>query len=124
MSAILEVHVAYADKLVNDLRINFPTATTDRVENAIKTVAQRIYDDALRLVPVRTGFLRSTIGWDEEGNFSFKLFAKAIYAPYVEWGTSRMAPRLFMTRALEMHTIELLQEVQNAVAEAISDTFK
>ena len=124
MSAVIQVEVLYAEELVANLRREFPNAVTDGVQDAIKIVAQRIYDEVLRLVPVRTGYLRSTVGYDTEGKWFFKIFAKAPYAAYVEWGTSRMVPRLFMTRALEMHRVELIEEVENAVAKAVIQAFR
>ena len=67
------------------------------------------------MVPVRTGFLLSTIGAETLARWAFTLYARAPYAGYVEWGTVRMAARLYMTRAIEMHQGELTQEVANAV---------
>lgn len=70
-------------------------------------MAKAIYERANQLVPVRTGFLKSTINvLVEEGNIS--VMAWAFYAGFVEFGTSRMAPRPFMRPAV--------QEVANTLA--------
>jgi HK97 gp10 family phage protein len=124
LSAVIKVEVLYAAELVGRFRRDFPDASTQAVQDAIQAVAQRIYDSAMLFVPVRTGYLRSTIAVDSFGKWIFKLLARAPYAPYVEWGTRRIEPRLFMTRALEMHRIELVEEVENGVARAIQDTFR
>jgi HK97 gp10 family phage protein len=123
MSAIIEIQVQYAAQLAAALREDFPSASTQAVQDAITLVGQRIYDEAVRLVPVRTGYLRSSISVEPSGKWILKILARAYYAPYVEWGTRRMEPRLFMTRALELHQTELLEEVENGVARAIQDTF-
>jgi HK97 gp10 family phage protein len=123
LSAVIQVQVNYAAELAARLRSEFPVATDDRIQEAIITVAQKINDEALRLVPVRTGYLRSTIMSESVGKWSFRIMARAYYAPYVEFGTRRMMPRLFMTHALMLHQTELLEEVENGVARAIQDTF-
>jgi HK97 gp10 family phage protein len=79
-------------------------------------------DDARRFVPVRTGFLLSTIGLGATGlKWGFWLYARAPYAAFVEFGTRRMSARLFMTRAVELHTAEMWQEIQSAVARAFTE---
>lgn len=56
--------------------------------------------------PVDTGFLRGSIGTTITGGaLSTEITAvvgpTASYAPYVEWGTSRMAPAAFMGPAFD-----------------------
>ena len=56
--------------------------------------------------PVDTGFLRSSIGTDITGGamsteISAVVGPTASYAPYVEFGTYRMAPAAFMGPALD-----------------------
>jgi HK97 gp10 family phage protein len=124
MSAVIQVTVEYAAELAAALKENFPSASTQAVQDAVTLVGQRIYDEALRLVPVRTGYLRSSISVEPSGKWVLKILARAHYSVYVEFGTRRMEPRLFMTRALEMHAAELMEEVENGVARAIQDTFR
>jgi HK97 gp10 family phage protein len=78
-------------------------------------VADRILETAQMFTPVRTGFLLSTEGLESEGEWAFVIYARAFYAPFVEWGTRRMCPRLFMTRAFELHKDELPMEIDNAL---------
>lgn len=58
--------------------------------------------EAKRLVPVRTGYLRSTIYHRTEG-LRMDFGAAASYALFVELGTRRMQPRPFIRPAFESH---------------------
>jgi hypothetical protein len=97
---------------------NYPWA----VSNAMKTVAERVLETSNVLVPVRTGFLKSTLGFRQDNNFQVTFFASAPYAPFVEFGTRYMSARLFLTRSIEQHQAEFPQEVQNAMAQ-LRDNF-
>ena len=68
-----------------------------------KTVA-----DAKNIVPVRTGTLQRSIRW-WGGEGEYHVGSNVHYAPYVEYGTSRMAPRPYLTPAL-LQNIPLLRE--------------
>jgi HK97 gp10 family phage protein len=116
--------VEYARELAAALRQTFPNALDNRVTEAVRTVGERMADDARKFCPVRTGFLRSTIALDQPtgAKWVFYLLARAPYAIYVEYGTRRMHPRLFMTRAVELHKDEMTQEVKNAVFNAAVDS--
>ena len=81
------------------------------VADAMKTVAQRVLETSNVLVPVQTGFLKSTLGFRQDSNFQVTFFATAPYAPFVEFGTRRMAARLFLTRSIQQHQEEFPQEV-------------
>lgn len=89
---------------------------------AIQTVVDRVLDTARRLVPVRTGFLLSTIGAETLERWAFTIYARAPYAGYVEWGTFRMYARLYMTHAIEMHQGELTQELADAVVKSAQES--
>lgn len=116
--------VDYARELAAALRETFPNALDGKVTEAIRTVGERMADDARKFCPVRTGFLQSTITVDQPAGakWVFYFLARAPYAVYVEFGTRRMAARLFMTRAVELHTAEMIQEVKDAVFNAAVDS--
>lgn len=57
--------------------------------------------EAQAFAPVDTGNLRSSIGWGMTNAFSGEFGATAEYAPYVEDGTSRMAPQAFVGPAFD-----------------------
>jgi len=120
----VEVKAEYAKELARALKEYFPEAMLEHVQKAIITVGERVADDARKFCPVRTGYLQSTIGLQPDVNkWTFYVVATAPYAIYVEYGTRRMAPRLFVTRAVELHRQELLDEVVRAVGEAAEEAF-
>jgi HK97 gp10 family phage protein len=114
MSAVIKVEVKYAKDLARNLRELWPDALDKGVQNAIHMIGERMLDTANRLVPVRTGYLRSTLALEQTGKWTFRLVARAPYAAFVEWGTGRMHAHLFMTQAVQMHTAEMWEEVENA----------
>jgi HK97 gp10 family phage protein len=123
LSVSVQVTVKNGAGLIVSLQ-SLREALKEQVQNSITVVGARILDDMRRFTPVRTGYLLSTENIEEIGQFAFVIYARAFYAPFVEWGTRRMAPRLFMTRAFELHKEELLQEAQAAVANSVADTFR
>ena len=92
------------------------------VSGAMRTVADRVIDTANVLVPVRTGFLKSTLGYRQDTPLQLTFFATAPYASYVEFGTRYMAARLFLTRSIEQHQVEFPQMVECALAQ-LRDNF-
>ena len=89
----------------------------EAVGAALMRIAERVLNTSNTLVPVRTGFLKSSMGIHQDGNFQITFYATAPYAGYVEFGTRRMAARLFMTRALEQHKDEFAREVESALVQ-------
>jgi hypothetical protein len=89
---------------------------------AMKTVAERVLETSNVLVPVRTGFLRSTLGFRQDTNFQVTFFATAPYAPMVEFGTRHMSARLFLSRSIEQHASEFPSEVESMLAQ-LRDSF-
>lgn len=68
--------------------------------------------DARELTPVDTGYLRASIAVavGSDGTTAFgEVTAGANYAPYVEHGTSRMAPQPFMGPAHEKNAAKWLE---------------
>jgi hypothetical protein len=89
----------------------------DTISGALKTVAERVIDTATVLVPVKTGFLKSTLGYRQDSPLQVTFFATAPYAPYVEFGTRRMSAKLFLTRSIEQHIAEFPQQVKSMLAQ-------
>ena len=73
-----------------------------RVEviNALVEIAQRMVTDAGIIVPVRTGFLRSTIFSRISGSLEVEIGASAPYAQFIEFGTFRMAAQPYLRPAI------------------------
>ena len=78
-------------------------------------VAQNILATANTLVPVRTGFLKSTLAVEQTSNFQLKVKATAPYAYYVEFGTRRMSARLFLTNSVNQHLSEFAAEIEQQI---------
>lgn len=77
---------------------NMPGAINDMLDFA----GEKLVEYAQRVVPVRTGFLRSSIGYTVDSSaFTLNFFAKAPYALYVEMGTRRMKPEPYMRPAFD-----------------------
>ena len=92
------------------------------VASAMKKVAVRVLDTSNVLVPVRTGFLKSTLGYRQDNAFQVTFFATAPYAPFVEFGTRYISARLFLTRSLQQHQAEFPQQVETALRQ-LRDAF-
>ena len=118
----MNCEVLYAEELANALESSFPNSLNTNIAQAMQTVVDRILDTARQLVPVRTGYLLSTISAETTQKWSFTLYARAHYAGYVEWGTRRMYARLFMTHAITQHESEFQDELANAVIQSASES--
>lgn len=93
------------------------------VGSGMKVVGDRILETGNMLVPVRTGFLRSTMGINQDSYFQMTLYARAPYAGFVEFGARRITPRLFMTRSLQQHSAEFSEEVKAAIMRLCESLF-
>lgn len=122
VSLVMQCEVLYAEQLSSSLQNVFPGELDASISQAMQTVVDRILGEARALVPVRTGFLLSTIGTETLGKWAFKLYARAPYAGYVELGTRRFVGRFYMLRAIEMHQGEFIEEVANAVMRAAEES--
>lgn len=58
----------------------------EATDRELQLVAIDISNRAKQLAPVRTGFLRSRIGWRKIGVGRYRVFALAPYSPPVEFG--------------------------------------
>ena len=82
-------------------------------------VAQNILATANTLVPVRTGYLKSTLAVEQTSNFQLKVKATAPYAYYVEFGTRRMSARLFLTNSVSQHLSEFAPEIEQQIKDLL-----
>lgn len=60
-----------------------------QLSNELAATAAYIARDSKKNAPVDTGNLRKSIGWERMNEKNVRVFAKAPYAPYVEFGTGR-----------------------------------
>jgi HK97 gp10 family phage protein len=91
----------------------------DEVAKEEDVVGQMMVDLAKQLVPVRTGFLQSTIMQEvDRDNITLTFGATAPYASFVEFGTIRMAARPYLRPAMDAHQQKLLDALVVGVLNA------
>ena len=94
----------------------------DAVGVALMNIGERIVMTSQILVPVRTGYLKSTIKYDLVSDTRLRIMATANYAIYVELGTRRMAPRLFLTHSIQQHLPDLAAEIENQIINVFNES--
>jgi HK97 gp10 family phage protein len=119
MSVSVNLNVAGSEEFAQAIS-RFDSAMQRRIEEQLAAWAQGVKMDAERLVPVRTGFLQSSIFAKCEG-WQIQVGAEAEYAAAVEFGTLNMRAQPYLTPAVEAHlpSLErvLLEAVDSAKAE-------
>jgi HK97 gp10 family phage protein len=116
MSVAISINLSNFDVIGNCLKClceQYPEA----VSQTMMSVAQNILATANTLVPVRTGFLKSTLALEQPSSFQINVKATAPYAYYVEFGTRKMSARLFLTNSVNQH----LPEFGPAITEQIQE---
>jgi len=101
------------DRLDQSMRIH--------VDEALNFEVKAMQARAQSLAPKRTGYLASTVFAERVKEWAFKLGAKAHYAAFVEFGTRRIQPRRFLSRALELGSLGLVQHVNRAIQDSIRE---
>lgn len=90
---------------------------------APKVVAKAGYDTeatAKSICPVDTGNLRNSIGTDiTDGGYAAEIGPTASYGAYVEYGTSRMAPRAYMGPAFDRHSGEFVDALSQLAGKSL-----
>ena len=87
----------------------------EAVRQAMMNVAQDILATANTLVPVRTGYLKSTLAVEQPSDFQLKIKATAPYAYYVEFGTRKMSARLFLTNSVNQHLPDFAPAIEKQI---------
>lgn len=91
----------------------------ESLTEAMDQAGSQMADVARSIVPVRTGFLRSTIYHEVDG-LSLTLTADASYAGYVELGTRYMKAEPYIRPAFYQVYPMLLDALQAAAANAFN----
>lgn len=74
----------------------------EKASQIVRKTAHDIEAHAKAVVPVDTGNLKNSIQTDmEPGGLSAEVGTAVSYAPFVEWGTHKMAARPYLTPAAE-----------------------
>ena len=120
MSVQISIDVGNLSALAEDLANlieNLPSA----IGTALMNVGEKMLMTSQALVPVRTGYLKSTLALEQVSNYQIRLKATAGYALYVEFGTKRMGARLFLTRAIQQNLPTLPAEVQTQILNLVEE---
>jgi HK97 gp10 family phage protein len=110
----MSVEIDGVDELAAALQ-QFDESISDNVQEQLEDVAQMIILTAKDYAPIRTGLLVSSINAIVLAQWTVQIICNVGYAVYQEFGTSRISPRYFMTRALN----ENLENILNAVAAGV-----
>ena len=78
-------------------------AKQEAINMALEMIGIEAERYAKEYCPVDTGRLRNSITHTQKGKATELIGSNVEYAPYVEAGTSRMAPRKFLYRAVFDH---------------------
>jgi HK97 gp10 family phage protein len=120
MSVSLEINVSGAEDFQQALN-RFDSTMQNRVQQKLLEWAENVKAEAERLVPVRTGYLQSTIFAKSEG-WQIEVGAEAAYAASVEFGTryTQAKPNLAPSIEAYLPRLEqvLLEALDSAKAEA------
>ena len=113
MSVEIAVDMAGAEGFKQALA-RFTTEMQNQVHAQLATWADGVKTEAKRLVPVRTGYLRSII-FARIQEWTAELGAEAAYAANVEVGTRYAAAQPFLRPAVEARLPELERGLSAAV---------
>ena len=94
----------------------FDSGMQRHVHRRLASLAADIKASARQKVPVKTGYLRSTI-YAKVRDWVAEVGAEAAYALYVELGTRHMRARPYLYPAIQEH----LPQLEAIISEAIED---
>lgn len=97
------------------LAVTFQVAAAHDFSPQVLAAGKILRDEAKRRAPVRTGYLRSNITAAKAGMNAADVISAAPYAAYVEYGTSKMAPRSHMRPAVEATMDDMVAAVIEGV---------
>jgi len=110
----MPIDVSQVHSLAVDLGKAGPAAVA-KEQTVIVRTAHDIEGTGKQLAAVDTGTMRGSIGV-EIGVLTATIGPTVDYAPYVEYGTSRMAPQPFMNPAADQHEAAFLKASADVIA--------
>jgi len=116
----IEVEVKGTEELTMILE-RLPPKIRERVDARLGEGAEAVADKAREIVPVRTGYLRSTIAAARTSLLNWKVQATAPYARCVEYGSSGMAARSFLRPASIICQFLITSLVKQGIIEAVEE---
>lgn len=105
--------------LAADLRKVGPRAQM-KARQVVRKAAHDVEASAKRRAPVDTGTLRNSISTSSTGPFSAEVGPTVAYGVYLEHGTSKMAPRPYMSPALDEVTPAFVAAIEQLGGEMLS----
>nr|DAR21487.1 MAG TPA: tail component [Caudoviricetes sp.] len=97
------------------LAVTFQVAAKHDFSPQVLAAGKLLRDEGKRRAPVRTGFLRSKITAAKAGKNAADVVSAAPYAAYVEFGTSKMAPRAHLRPAIEATMDDMVAAIVEGV---------
>lgn len=111
-----EVEIKNLDKLVKTLEESPKRATPILQEAIVKAAGILAENTDSQTVPFKTGNLIRSFQPAAIGQLFARWYPRALYAPYLEFGTSRgIKPRKFMEKILSKATPKVNQLFRNAL---------
>jgi hypothetical protein len=110
-------------KELNTFITNFNPAMSKTFQTVAGKYAQSIVSEQMKRVPVKTGYLKSTIGSSASTN-RVEFYVTADYAADVNYGTYRMPGRPFFTGPIEEQTPMMIQDLHKEVEKYISTNLR
>lgn len=97
------------------LAVTFQVAAAHDFSPQVLAAGKILRDEAKRRAPVRTGYLRSNITAAKAGRNAADVISAAPYAAYVEYGTSKMAPRAHLRPAIDATMDDMVAAIVEGV---------
>lgn len=116
MSVSVNVEVVGAEEFAKALN-RFDGAMKSRLQQELAGWANAVKSSAERLVPVRTGYLQSTINAKTK-DWQVQVSAEASYAAAVEFGTKNSRAQPYLAPAVETHLPNLERVLLDALDSA------
>lgn len=115
---MIKVLLTGADDLRNFLA-KAPEAIQKSADETCGLIADMTAARAQQIVPVRTGTLQRSITVTKEGLMVYSVGSIIFYAPFVEFGTSRMRAQPFLRPALAENELKLTEAFLDKVLEML-----
>jgi HK97 gp10 family phage protein len=113
MSISINVDLSGAEEFSQALS-RFDAAMQNRIQQQLLEWAESVKTDAERLVPVRTGYLQSTI-YAKSQEWQIEVGAEATYAAAVEFGTRYTQAKPYLNPAVEAYLPSLERVLLDAL---------
>ena len=101
----------YGDKYIKSVN--------DAKRMGLTGAAMVVQGAAIALSPVKTGNLRGSISFKVESEDEARVGTNVEYAPYVEYGTVKMAAQPYLRPALDKNRAAIQKMVADAISKAV-----